>query len=196
MKKKVLVVHGVATHDFVLAEWAKVITEYNLDVELVSGAWESVSAIEDTHRLTLDFAFKERTIEALATKIEDHKPDLIICHSMGQALTPSALRRVRFTGSAKVPSVVSVGGPMGNPLIAPIFQACGLGLPYYGTKLYHFWNPDDPIAAAAGVHREPVGWTCTRIAVPGHGGLAEHNHELYLASDLVRNTVVSCLSID
>lgn len=136
-----------------------------------------------THRVRWDDAVEDvvdcvhETIEALDedalfNKTKFDRRILFVGHSMGQPLLISALDRIVKGG--KVPweqaRVLTLGGPMGNPMARPYFLHMDKNLwsRSPGGLIWHdYYNPEDPVCGGLAYRHFDSAFT-HRLDFPGH----------------------------
>lgn len=164
------------------------------------GPWNSHgSGVADVANWALSRTYRDECDEAVADslvrfeRVSRNRPRVVVCHSGGCAVVPSAMRKLRARGhAAGWLNVVMIGNPWTHPLF-------GRGLDRIWDRntlpledVVAFSNLDDSICAVRGWMRDVDFMHTQMVAVPGNGKWQqEHGAQIYLRHPNVRAAIVT-----
>ncbi len=194
----ILAVHGIAVRPDERAafarRWRRCLRESGIVARVTLASWESSgSAVRDLVSVAGNATYRARQVDLVRMQIRAWcrglhpapSTRLIIGHSLGQALVATALE---LTESQ--PRVVSIGGPLGNPIAGRVLRAVGLGTVAPTNDPIDVYSADDRVTTLNVVgpsHYVPPGWTGLRVGVATSNPrfVAEHGDTLYLSHPYV-----------
>lgn len=187
----ILAAHGIHTapDDHYGPGWKVALGSGFEDARLIEWRWESTGTVSgDVFKIMLRKSAREEAIQDMLDALLDfmdlpNRKKLLLVHSMAEPLACAVMRRVQ----CEIP-LVSIGGPLSNPLFAGALSAVGLRSPTPGKRPVRFWNNNDGVCCSRVFGaRQPHWMDAIRIAVAGDTGwIVEHDATLYLENENVR----------
>lgn len=187
----IFMVHGIHTAkgDIYGPVWLRSLGPEFSETKGVEGRWNSTgTAMGDVFQIMMRKKKREAAIEDMTDALLDfmdlpHKKKLLLAHSMGEPLLCAAIRRTQ----CKLP-LVTIGGPLSNPMFGNALATVGLRAPTPGERPVRFWNRHDGVCCSRVFGaRQPAWMDAIRIAVAGDTGwIVEHDAVLYLENENVR----------
>jgi hypothetical protein len=202
MPIKVFAVHGIATPSgsTQVLRWEQALKSHGLDVRFTPGRWHSKDIPGDVASVLASKTFRDAQVRELGSQLHGwlatlgNDQGLILAHSMGQPLMFKVLsrrpklEREQLYKSGVVP-IVTMGGPLSNPIFAAALNAAGLGDDPDVGAVVAFWNRDDYVCTPpSGQPSHPRFVDPIRIAVPSPlppWAVDEHDGALYLGHSIV-----------
>jgi hypothetical protein len=114
----------------------------------------------------------EQLSEYMIQKYDEGDKIVLVGHSMGQPILVSALELLQKSGVTWVneSNIVTIGGPMGNPMVRIYFMQMNQRLWADTLRVknwYDIWNPEDPICGGSFYERF-LAAKDIKINFPGH----------------------------
>jgi len=159
-------------------------------IEVVELRWPSRGSIMgDIWGLMTSKEYRKQCRSAATASLVGMNPvervDLIIGHSMGNAMMIEAVKRLGLN----IP-MISIGNPLGHPIFGRALRSVNMGkVDQEWPIIPNFWNSDDMVSSWHGWQDAPGGFESDRIAVVG-SGRDEHPMELYLSHSKIRSAIL------
>ena len=121
-----------------------------------------------------DQELRSELSERLKTYLDNEKPDLIYCHSLGTLLTYDLLRQEAVKGIYRDLTLVTSGSQIGHPALLKLFG--GTLMPLNIRHWFNFHNPYDYVFAYESIDID--GTNYTQIETPFKESNPIKNHEV------------------
>ncbi len=121
-----------------------------------------------------DEELRKELCDRLKTFLDEEKPDLVYCHSLGTLLTYDLLRQEAVKGTYRDLTLVTSGSQIGHPALLKLFG--GTLMPLNIRHWFNFHNPYDYVFAYESIDIDSINYS--QIETPFKESNPIKNHEV------------------